>query len=54
MIIYSGIQILLSGGDPTKVTKGKKILLWVVVGLAAIFIGRGFIALIESILNLKN
>ena len=52
MIVYAGVIFLTSRGDPAKVTKAKQILLYAVVGLAIILIGKGFITLIESILNL--
>ena len=52
IIIYAGIVMAGSGGNPEKFGHGRKILLWAVVGLAVIFIGRGVIALIESILKL--
>jgi len=52
MIVYAGVTFLISRGDITKVTQAKKILLYAVVGLAIILIGKGFITLIVSILNL--
>jgi len=52
MIVYAGIIFLTSRGEPAKVTQAKNILLYAVVGLAIIMIGKGFITLIESILNL--
>ncbi|MDO8495604.1 MAG: pilin [bacterium] len=52
MIVYAGLQMMLAGGDAAKFGHGKKILLWAVIGLAVIFIGEGFIALIRSILAL--
>lgn len=52
MIVWSGIMFLTSRGDTTKVTKARQILLYAVVGFAIILIGKGFITLIESILNL--
>ncbi len=52
MILFAGITMMGSQGDPEKFGQGRKILLWAVIGLAVIFIGEGFIALIESILNL--
>ena len=52
MIVYSGVMFLTSRGDMTKVTKARQILLYAVVGFAIILIGKGFITLIESILNL--
>ena len=52
MIVYSGVMFLTSRGDTTKITKARQILLYAVVGFAIILIGKGFITLIESILNL--
>jgi len=52
MIVYSGVIFLMSQGEPTKLSQAKKILLYAVVGLSIILIGKGFITLIESILNL--
>lgn len=52
MILYAGLRMMLAGDDPKGFQSGRKILLWAVVGLAVIFIGEGFIALIESILDL--
>lgn len=52
MIVYAGVMFLTSRGDATKITKARQILLYAVVGLAIIMIGKGFITLIESILNL--
>ncbi|GEM_PF-3407171 len=54
IIIYSGIMFLTSGGNPGKVTKARTILLWAVVGLIVLFIGKGFFTLIQSILDLAN
>ncbi|MBI2674208.1 MAG: hypothetical protein HYX22_00515 [Candidatus Yanofskybacteria bacterium] len=52
MIVYAGVMFLTSRGEPAKVTKARQILLYAVVGFAIILIGKGFITLIESILNL--
>ena len=52
MIVYAGVMFLTSRGDTTKVAQAKKILLYAVIGLAIILIGKGFITLIESVLNL--
>src|SRR3989344_2503016 len=52
MIVYAGIIFLISKGEPAKITQAKNILLYAVVGFAIILIGKGFITLIESILNL--
>jgi hypothetical protein len=52
LILYAGFLMLTAGPVPANFQKGKKILINVVVGLAVIFIGRGFITLIYSILEL--
>lgn len=53
LIIWVGVQFMLAGGNSEKIGKAKKALLWIVVGLAIIFIGDGFIALIKDILSLQ-
>ena len=52
MILYAGLKMMTAGGDPKRFQSGRKILLRAVVGLAVVFIGEGFIALIKSILDL--
>lgn len=52
MIVYAGVMFLTSRGDTTKVAQAKKILLYAVIGFTIIVIGKGFVTLIESILNL--
>lgn len=54
MIVYSGVMFLWSQGDPGRVKKARDILLYTVVGLAIILIGKGFITLIQSILELGS
>ncbi|KKW02629.1 MAG: hypothetical protein UY36_C0005G0013 [Parcubacteria group bacterium GW2011_GWA1_49_11] len=51
-ILWAGFLMLTAGPTPAKFDKGKKILVNVVIGLAVIFIGRGFITLIYSIIEL--
>lgn len=54
VIIYAGILMLTAGGNPGKFQKGAKALWYAVLGLAIVFIGEGFVTLIESILSLRN
>ena len=54
IIIWSGIQMLLARGVPAKFASASKTLWYAVLGLAVIFIGKGFITLVKSILELKN
>ena len=50
-IIYAGVRFLISRGNPGEVGKAKQMLLYAVIGLAVVIIGKGFIALVESILR---
>lgn len=54
VILYSGIRMITAGANVEKFKRSRRVLLWAVVGLAVIFIGEGFIALIESILDLAK
>lgn len=54
VIIYAGILMLTAGGNPSKFQKGAKALWYAVLGLTIIFIGKGFVTLIKSILSLQN
>lgn len=36
--IYGGIIWMISGGDPGKITKGKNMIVWAIIGLVVIFI----------------
>ncbi|MEK7125025.1 MAG: pilin [Patescibacteria group bacterium] len=52
LIVYAGILFLTAGAVPANVSRARTILTYVIIGLAVILIGRGFISLIESVLNL--
>ncbi len=54
IILYGGIMMLTAGANPANFEKGKKALTYAVLGLSVIFIGRGFITLIQSILKLAK
>jgi len=53
-IIYGGGLLMLSQGNPKMIERGRKVLLYAVIGLVIIFIGQGFFTLIKSILDLGN
>lgn len=52
MIVYAGVRFLTSGGNQTAIASAKKTLLWTIVGLAIVLIGKGFMTLIQSVLEL--
>jgi len=46
MVIYSGIMIMTAGGSEEKITKGKKMLTWTIIGVAIVIAAdfiKGFI-----------
>ncbi len=53
-ILYAGLLFLIARDDTNKVKQARTILKNVVIGLAIIMIGRGFVTLIESIIQLGD
>jgi len=51
-IMYAGFLMLTAGPVPANFQKGRDILKYTVIGLAIIFIGKGFISLIISVIEL--
>jgi hypothetical protein len=54
IIIWAGVLMLTSGGDPSRFKKGSEALKYAFIGLAIVLIGKGFVTLIKSILDLRN
>ena len=54
IIIYAGVLMLTSGGEPKRFQQGTQALKYAVIGLAVVLIGKGFVSLIKSILSLRN
>jgi len=50
IILYGGILLLTAGGDPTKISKSRTILLWAVVAFAIILLARGLPAVLRALL----
>ena len=53
VIIYAGVLMLTAQGNAQKFKAGTQALWYAVIGLAVVLIGRGFFALIGSILDLR-
>jgi hypothetical protein len=51
LTIYVGILFFTAGGDETKVIKAKKTLIFLVIGIAIMLIGRGIITFVQNILE---
>ena len=51
MIIYSGVLFMIAGGNDENITKAKKTLMWSLIGLAVLIIGKNWVTLVRSILG---
>jgi hypothetical protein len=51
MILWAGFNYLTAAGNPVKIAKAGKILLYTGIGLVIIFIGGGFVDLIKSVIG---
>ncbi len=51
MIIYGGIMIMTAAGSEEKVTKGKKTLMWTVIGVAIVYLVDFLVGFIKEILT---
>ncbi len=51
-IMWAGFLMLTAGPTPARFNKGRDILKYVVLGLSIIFIGKGFVSLVISIIEL--
>ncbi|MDP4007399.1 MAG: hypothetical protein Q8P55_02275 [bacterium] len=50
IIIYAGILLLTAGGDPTKISRSRTILLWAIIAFAIILLARGLPTVLRSLL----
>jgi uncharacterized protein (UPF0333 family) len=53
LIIVAGFYMLTSGGNQQRYAKGLAILRWTILGLAVVLIGKGFVSLVRSLLDIK-
>ncbi len=54
MFIVGGFVFLTSSGDPTKVAKGKNIMLYTAIGLAIVIAAKGLVLVLKDILGVKE
>ncbi len=52
MVIVGGFMFITGGGDPAKITQGKQLLLWTVIGLTVILLAKGLVAVLRSVLGI--
>ena len=53
MILIGAFQIMTSGGEPEKLTRGKKTILWTAIGYGILVIGWGIADVISGVLKVK-
>ncbi len=51
MVLVGAFQIMTSGGEPEKLNKGKKTILWTVVGYGILLLGWGIAEIIANVLG---
>ena len=51
MIVWAGGMYVLSAGNETKITKAKNIILYTIAGLAILLFSKGFVAIINQLLE---
>ena len=51
IIIWGGVLMLTARGDAAQFKRGTQALTYAMIGLAVIFIGKGFVSLVQSILG---
>lgn len=53
MVIYGGVLYITSGGDPDKLGKAKKTLMWAVLGVILIVISYSIVIALNKVVNTK-
>jgi len=53
VILWAAFMYLTSGGSEERTTQAKKALLWAVVGIAILAVGKGITGIIKGILEVK-
>lgn len=53
MVIIGAFYILTAGGEEKKVTTGKNIIFYAIIGFAIILLAKGLVAVIKDILGVK-
>lgn len=51
MVIIGALYIMTSGGDPEKVTKGKNVIKWTVLGVGVVLFARALLEVISFVIS---
>jgi hypothetical protein len=53
MIVIAGFLFVTAMGEPEKIQKAKNMLIWVLIGLAVVFLAKGMITLFYTVFNIQ-
>lgn len=51
IVVWGGIQIMAAGGSEEKVTKGKKTIMWAVIGVGIVLLVKFIVGFVQEILG---
>jgi hypothetical protein len=54
VILYAGFLFMTSGGEPDKVKMAKNLILYCLIGLGILLLGKGLISVIKDIFQVKG
>lgn len=54
VILYAGFLFLTSGGEPDKVKNARNLILYCLIGLGILLLGKGLISVIKDIFQVKE
>ncbi len=54
LLVVAGIMFLFAGGDPAKVQKAKKLILYTIIGFTIIALSKLFVELIQGVFGVKE
>lgn len=54
MIIIGGFYFVTAGGDPQKISQGKQLIKWALIGFIIILLAEGIIAAVKEILGITK
>lgn len=53
VILWGAFQLLSSSGNPEKIERGKKTILWAVIGLVIVLVAQGIAFVIQDVTGIK-
>jgi len=54
MVLYGAFQMLTAGGKPEEFAKGRKTILYAIIGYAIVLVAAGLVAVVETVIGGNN